>query len=101
MNVFELTRTLVDIESITGNEEHVGEFLHQYLAPLAERYGGRVERMERDWNRENETWNKFGRLGFAEAIGDVAGVAQRAGEVAFQDVGVQVAGLADHFCVET
>ena len=38
--------------------------------------------------------NFVGRLGLAQPIGDVAGVAQRAGEVAFQDVGVQVARLA-------
>ena len=35
MNVFELTRALVDIESITNNEERVGNYLHDYLAPLA------------------------------------------------------------------
>jgi acetylornithine deacetylase len=46
MNVFELTRALVDIESITTNEEAVGAFLHGYLGRLAERTGGRVERMD-------------------------------------------------------
>ncbi len=46
MNVFELTRALVDIESISGNEERVGGFLFGYLSRLAERYGGSVERME-------------------------------------------------------
>ena len=29
MNLFELTRALVDIESITDNEERVGEFLFE------------------------------------------------------------------------
>jgi acetylornithine deacetylase len=43
MNVFELTRALVDIESITNNEERVGHYLYDYLAPLAARYGGSVE----------------------------------------------------------
>src|SRR6266542_2527345 len=46
MNVFELTRALVDIESITGNEERVGEYLVGYLAKLASRTSGRVDRME-------------------------------------------------------
>src|SRR5579872_2342319 len=53
MNVFELTRALVDIESITGNEERVGGFLFGYLSRLAERYGGRVERMEVEPHRFN------------------------------------------------
>jgi acetylornithine deacetylase len=46
MDVFELTRALVDIESITGSEERVGLFLHEYLSALAARTGGRVERMD-------------------------------------------------------
>ena len=53
MNVFELTRALVDIESITENEERVGNFLFDYLAPLAARYGGRVERIEVEPRRFN------------------------------------------------
>jgi acetylornithine deacetylase len=55
MRLFELTRRLVDIESITGNEKAAGEFLFDYLSPLAERYGGRIERME----VEPERWNVF------------------------------------------
>jgi acetylornithine deacetylase len=46
MNVFELTRALIDIESISDNEERVGHYLYGYLAPLATRYGGSVERIE-------------------------------------------------------
>src|SRR5579864_5379965 len=46
MKLFELTRALVDIESITENEERVGEFLLAHLSALAGRYSGRVERME-------------------------------------------------------
>src|SRR5947207_48910 len=46
MNVFELTGALIDIESITNNEEAVGNYLYDYLAPLATRYGGGIERME-------------------------------------------------------
>ena len=46
MDVFELTRALVDIESITGGEERAGLFLHDYLSTLAAGAGGRVERMD-------------------------------------------------------
>jgi acetylornithine deacetylase len=53
MNVFELTRTLVDIESITNNEERAGQFLYQYLKPLAARFDGRIERMEVEPRRFN------------------------------------------------
>src|SRR6058998_1980594 len=53
MNVFELTRALVDIESITGNEENVGLFLFDHLAALASRFGGRIERMEVEPHRFN------------------------------------------------
>ena len=44
MNVFELTRALVDIESITNHEAPVGEYLLAHLSQLAARTGGRVER---------------------------------------------------------
>jgi acetylornithine deacetylase len=44
MNVFELTRALVDIESITNHEGQVGEYLLAYLSRLAEKTSGRVER---------------------------------------------------------
>jgi len=53
MNVFELTRALVDIESITGNEEKVGLYLFDYLSELTSRYGGRIERMEVEPHRFN------------------------------------------------
>ena len=46
MNVMELTRALVDIESITDNEGHVGAYLLDYLSKLAARTGGRVEKMD-------------------------------------------------------
>src|SRR6202030_3530542 len=60
MNLFELTRALVDIESITGNEERVGEFLFDHLTPLASRYGGHAERMEVEPRRFNvmAEWGK-------------------------------------------
>jgi len=53
MNVFELTRALVDIESITNNEEAVAAYLLEYLTPLAARFGGRVEPMEVEPRRFN------------------------------------------------
>ncbi|MDE3165048.1 MAG: M20/M25/M40 family metallo-hydrolase, partial [Acidobacteriota bacterium] len=53
MTVFELTRALVDIESITNNEERVGKYLYDYLEPLAARYGGAIERMEVEPRRFN------------------------------------------------
>lgn len=59
MNVFELTRALIDIESITNNEERVGRFLHDLLAPLAARYDGAVESIEVEPRR----FNVFARWG--------------------------------------
>jgi acetylornithine deacetylase len=53
MNVFELTRALVDIESITENEAQVGEMLFAQLAELAALYGGQVQRMQVEKNRFN------------------------------------------------
>jgi len=53
MDVFALTRALVDIESITNNEERVGLYLHDHLRSLAARYGGRVEAMEVEPRRFN------------------------------------------------
>jgi acetylornithine deacetylase len=44
MDVFQLTRALVDIESITNHESPVGEFLLAHLSELASRTSGRVER---------------------------------------------------------
>jgi acetylornithine deacetylase len=60
MNIFELTRELVDIESITGNEAGVGEFLCKVLAPLADKYEGSVERLEVEPWRFNvlATWGQ-------------------------------------------
>jgi acetylornithine deacetylase len=53
MDLFPLTRALIDIESITGNEERVGLFLYDSLVRLAERYNGRVERIEVEPRRYN------------------------------------------------
>jgi acetylornithine deacetylase len=53
MNVFELTRALVDIESITNHEQNVADFLFAQLSSLAAYTGGRLERMEVQPNRDN------------------------------------------------
>jgi acetylornithine deacetylase len=45
MHPFEMTRALVDIESITENEKAVGEYLLRYLSALAARTGGKAEAM--------------------------------------------------------
>src|SRR5579862_448406 len=53
MNLFELTRALIDIDSVTPNEEKVGQFLFDHLTALASRTGGRVERMDVEPHRFN------------------------------------------------
>ena len=53
MDVFELTRALVDIDSVTPKEERVGLFLFGYLSRLAERTGGQAERIEVEPHRYN------------------------------------------------
>lgn len=53
MNLFELTRALVDIESTTNHEQNVADFLFTHLSALAAHYGGRVERMPVEGNRDN------------------------------------------------
>jgi acetylornithine deacetylase len=53
MDLFQLTRALVDIESITNNEKHVGDFLFAELSALASTYAGRVERIAAAPDRDN------------------------------------------------
>jgi acetylornithine deacetylase len=53
MNVFELTRALVDIDSVTPNEEAVGQYLAGYLFQMAALTGGRVETMPVEAHRSN------------------------------------------------
>jgi len=53
MNVIELTRALIDIESITENEGRVGAYLHDHLTKLAASTGGSVEKMEVEPGRFN------------------------------------------------
>ena len=53
MNVFELTRALVDIESVTGNEKQVGDYLFAHLSSLAANHAGKVERQDVEPGRFN------------------------------------------------
>lgn len=53
MNVFELTRALVDIESITENEEQMGRALFAHLSEIASKFGGRVELIPVEPRRNN------------------------------------------------
>ncbi len=53
MNVFELTRTLIDIESITPNEREIGNYLFDCLSDLARRFDGVAERLPVEADRDN------------------------------------------------
>lgn len=53
MQPFELTRRLIDIESITPNERAVGDFLWDLLSDLARRFNGHAERMPVEPDRDN------------------------------------------------
>ena len=65
MNVFGLTSALVDIESITNNEERAGNFLFDLLTPLAARFDCHMERIEVEPRR----FNVFAGGIFGEALG--------------------------------
>ncbi len=58
MNPFELTRALIDIDSVTPNEERVGDYLFDLLQNLARKTQGRVEKIEVEPHRNNilATW---------------------------------------------
>ncbi len=51
--MFELTRRLIDIESVTPNEREVGDYLAQYLGEMARRFDGRFERLPVETGRDN------------------------------------------------
>jgi acetylornithine deacetylase len=53
MNLFELTRALVDIESTTNREQAVADFLFAQLSFLAARSSGWLERIAVEPNRDN------------------------------------------------
>ena len=53
MDIFQLTRALVDIESTTNREKQVGDFLHGRLSDLVAQHGGQMERMAAAPGRDN------------------------------------------------
>jgi acetylornithine deacetylase len=53
MDVFQLTRTLIDIESITPNETEIGQFLFHHMTALAQRFNGEIERLPVEPGRDN------------------------------------------------
>jgi len=53
MDVFALTRALVDLDSTTGREAPAADFLIGYLSKLATRCNGRAERMAAAPGRDN------------------------------------------------
>jgi acetylornithine deacetylase len=59
MNIFELTRAFIDIDSVTPNEEAFGNYLFDHLSRIANATGGRVERMDVESHRFNvlATWD--------------------------------------------
>ena len=59
MHVFELTRELIDIPSITPEEERVGLYLYDLLSRLCAAHNGAVEKAE----VEPKRWNVFARFG--------------------------------------
>src|SRR3954465_15385526 len=59
MNIFALTRALIDIDSTTGKEREIGDFLFRYLEDLVEASGGAVEKMP----VEGDRFNVFGAWG--------------------------------------
>jgi acetylornithine deacetylase len=53
MDVFELTRTLIDIPSVTPEEEQVGLWLYDYLSRIASTHDGTVDKIEVEPHRLN------------------------------------------------
>lgn len=53
MDVFALTRALVDIDSTTGEELRVSDFLFSYLRQQAAEHNGRIEKMLAEPQRDN------------------------------------------------
>jgi acetylornithine deacetylase len=53
MDLFEITRKLIDIESITPNEGEVGDFLCEHLTGISREFDGFVERMPVEPRRDN------------------------------------------------
>jgi acetylornithine deacetylase len=59
MHVFDLTRTLIDIPSVTPEEDRVGQYLYDYLSRICATHHGVVEMEE----VEPKRWNVFATFG--------------------------------------
>lgn len=59
-DIFSLTRTLIDIPSVTPDEAAIGDYLHSYLGDLASRHNGIAEKHQVEPNRYN-VYAEFGR----------------------------------------
>ncbi len=59
MDAFQITRALIDIDSVTPNEEQIGDWLFDHLRPLAERFDGRIEKIQVEPGRNN-VWAWWG-----------------------------------------
>lgn len=59
MDAFALTRALIDIDSVTPNETAIGDWLYDYVRPLAERYGGQAQKVAVEPGRNN-VWAWWG-----------------------------------------
>ena len=59
MDAFKLTRSLIDINSVTPNEGEIGSFLFSYLEPLARGFGGSIEKQQVEPGRYN-VWAWWG-----------------------------------------
>jgi acetylornithine deacetylase len=53
MHLFELTRALVDIDSTTGHEKPVADYLFSYLSHLESKYNARLDRLVAEPDRDN------------------------------------------------
>ncbi len=53
MHVFELTQALIDIPSVTPDEERVGDYLFEYLSRVAAVHSGCVEKIDVEPKRAN------------------------------------------------
>lgn len=53
MHVFELTRALIDIPSVTPEEELVGDYLYDCVSRMAAAHNGRAEKIEVEPRRAN------------------------------------------------
>ena len=59
MDAFEITRAMIDIDSVNPNETEIGQWMADYLRPFAEQYGGRLEVVEVEPGRNN-VWAYWG-----------------------------------------